>query len=246
MRARHILRGAVGVTAGLALALAVAAAPASAATVMKGKPGPAAPVTSSSSCASFEGLTATGPSVGFNGVSLKQGESITATVSPATSYDILLSATIGLNFSFYAAPSATGLTFTAPASTVYGLSWSLRTNGATTPPLTWTFDCSTATAGTGGGAVVAPADADKDGVIDSADVCSGTVLPDAVSRPAAGSYYANRSGAFVDGTLASAGITVADTGGCSAAQIAQAVNLNKNAAKSGVPLATLQSWAASH
>lgn len=244
MRARHILRGAVGVGAGLALAVAVAVAPASAA-VSTGKPAPAAPIAPSNSCATFEGLTATGPGVAYSGVSLQAGESITATVSPTTTYDILLSATIGLNFFFYAAPSSTGLTFTAPASSVYSLSWSLQTNGGTAPALTWTFDCSTATGGTGG-SVTAPADADKDGVADSADFCPATVLPDAVSRPAAGSYYANRSGLFVDGTLASSGITIADTGGCSAAQIAKAVNLNKNAAKSGVPLATLQSWAASH
>src|SRR6478735_8305367 len=217
MRARHILRGAIGVGAGLALAVAVAIAPASAAPVSTAKPAPAAPVAPSNSCATFEGLTATGPGVSYSGVALQAGESITATVSPTTTYDILLSATIGLNFFFYAAPSATGLTFTAPASSVYTLSWSLQTNGGTAPALTWTFDC-----------------------------CSGTVLPDAVSRPAAGSYYANRSGLFVDGNLASSGITIADAGGCSAAQIAKAVNLNKNVAKAGVPLATLQSWAASH
>jgi hypothetical protein len=244
MRARHILRGAIGVGAGLALAVAVAIAPASAAPVSTAKPAPAAPVAPSNSCATFEGLTATGPGVSYSGVALQAGESITASVSPTTTYDILLSATIGLNFFFYAAPSATGLTFTAPASSVYTLSWSLQTNGGTAPALTWTFDCSTATGASGG--VIAPADADKDGVADSVDFCSGTVLPDAVSRPAAGSYYANRSGLFVDGNLASSGITIADAGGCSAAQIAKAVNLNKNVAKAGVPLATLQSWAASH
>lgn len=242
MRVPHLLRAAVGVAAGLTLAVAVAAAPASAAPVSTAKPGPA-PITSSYTCATFEGLQLAQQDVSFSGVALKAGESITATVSPATDYQILLTAAVGLNLYFNSVPSSQAITFSAPGDSIYSLNWSLATNGAPAPALTWTFDCSSATGGTG---AAAPLDADKDGVADSADFCAGTVLPDVVSRPAAGSYYATQSGAFVDGAGAVAGITVADTGGCSAAQIAQGVNLNKNAAKSGVPLATLKSWAASH
>lgn len=232
------LRAVIGVTSGLILALAVATAPASAA-----PPSGSAPITSSYSCATFDNLTVQSQKVAYSGVALTAGQQITANVSPASSYDIQLTTSVGLDIGIYSAPSATGLVFTAPGSTVYNLTWSVPSGP--TAGLVWTFTCSTGGSG-GGGTPTPTADSDKDGVADATDVCSGTVLPDSFGRTAAGSYYADRSGLFIDGTGRSSGITVADAGGCSGAQIAKKLGLKSNQTRAGIPLSTLQSWAAAH
>lgn len=236
MRGRRFTAAGLGAAVGLAVAIAASSMPASA--VPRGRGEAAAAYT----CATFEGLVLTQSSVNYSGVSLRAGEAITARVSPAATGDeIMLSVTLGLSFGFHSAPASQGLTYKAPGDGTYNFGWWLRAAGATPPSITWTFDCSTSSGGT------APvADSDRDGVSDAADACAGTILPDAVRRPAAGSYYADRTGRFVDGAGRAAGVTVVDAGGCSAAQIAKAVGLSAKDSKSGIPLSVLTSWAASH
>lgn len=242
MRARNKMIGALGAAAGIVLALSAAVAPASAAPTSGGT------VTASASCASFEGLVVTGPSAGMSSVGMQTGEKITVTVSGAATGDkILLTAATGFSMSFASGAATSPFTFTAPASSVYSLSWTytLASGANSTASRTWSFDCSTAT-----GSIAPPttttADDDKDGVANTADKCAGTVLPDSVSRKVAGSYYANASKAFVDGTGRAANITVADAGGCSAAQIAKASGLSKSKSRSGISLSLLTSWANTH
>ncbi|WP_353813494.1 hypothetical protein [Agromyces sp. SYSU T00266] len=119
----------------------------------------------------------------------------------------------------------------------------LETSGTIPSDLTWTFTCS-GSGGSGGSATTS--DSDRDGVADSADSCASTTLPDSISRPTAGKYFANSSGKFVDGTGVSTGITVVDAGGCSATQIAKALRLSKKDSRSGISLTTLKNWAATH
>ncbi|WP_194396098.1 hypothetical protein [Microbacterium atlanticum] len=231
---------AIGAAAGVAIAVALAVSPASAA-----KPGGGGgAVTTAYSCATFEGLTSTQSSVVYSGVGLRAGESITARVSPAGAGDqISLSMSTGLSFTFYAADASQGITFVAPANGSYSLGWSLLPAGTAPAAVTWTFDCSSAS---GGGTTPVPSDADRDGAPDTADACPGTVLPDAVSKPLAGRYFADRAGQFIDGTGRSAGVTVVDAGGCSTLQIAKALRLSAKDSKSGIPLTTLTAWASSH
>jgi hypothetical protein len=239
MRARNRVIGVLGAVLGVLLAVGMAVAPASARQ-------PGGTITSTLSCASFEGLSVTAPSVRYSGVGLHTGEVISVTVSPAASADsITLFASIGLSFIYGGGSATQTYSFRAPYDSVYDLSWAyvLADNSTSSLNRTWKFDCSTASGTT---APPVTTDDDRDGVANSSDVCSGTTLPDSVSRPAAGSYYANASKNFVDGAGHAANITVADTGGCSAAQISKALGLGKNQSRSGVSLSTLTSWANSH
>lgn len=244
MRARNKVIGALGALAGIVIAVTTAVAPASAARLV---PDTTTTTTASYSCGSFDGLTVTAPSVGYSNVGLQAGQSIAVTVSPATTGDkILLSAPVGLSFAFYDGPATQTFTFTAPSSAIYGLSWSyiLPDNTTSTTSRTWTFDC-TSTSSTVAQPVTT-ADDDHDGVANTADACPGTILPDSFAKKAAGSYYANASKNFVDGTGKAANITIADTGGCSAAQIAKSLGLSKRASQAGISLSTLTSWANTH
>lgn len=244
MRARGKTVGITGAIVGLVLALGTVAAPAWA-----GKPGGSASVAAASAtCATFEGLVVTASSVSYGPVALAAGESIKVTVSPARTTDkILLSAGLLNGSTLYSSAATAGLTFTATYSTSHYFGWSLQAVEPRPTSITWTFDCSSSTGGTGGsGGTTAPADDDRDGVVNSIDYCSGTVLPDSVSKPTAGSYFANRAGAFVDGTGRAAGITVIDAGGCSATQIAKSLGLSKRVSQAGISLSTLQSWASTH
>ena len=83
------------------------------------------------------------------------------------------------------------------------------------------------------------------GVADSADICPSTALPEKGQR-VAGKYYAAADRRFVDGAGKVSGVTVADTGGCNAAQIAAKLKLSKQDSKGGITLATLTSWANTH
>lgn len=242
MHARNKIVGAISAAVGLVIALTATAVPASAA-----PPAPAQ-VTSTMSCASLEGVTVIAPSVSYSGVGLKAGETITVKVSPwATGDSIQFVAALGISLVIYGGP-APSYAFTSGASTVYTLQWSYRlANGtSSTTNRTWTFDCSTTSVPAASPTAPTAPDDDRDGVANTADSCSGTTLPDNVSRKVAGSYYANSSGTFVDGANRSAGITVVDAGGCSATQIAKKLGLSKNASRSGIPLSTLTSWANSH
>jgi len=238
MRARARTTGlaAIGLMFGLALAATTAVAPASAA-----KPGPDAATTATYTCGYFAGRTVTADSVAVNSIGLKAGEVIGVTVSPARVGDTIILSGGGNGIFFMDAPATSGLNFRAPADGTYNLGWSLEASGTRPSSLTWSFTCSTGS-GSGGGT----SDADRDGVADTADACASTTLPDSVRKPVAGRYYAQSTGRFVDGTGASAGLTVVDAGGCSATQIASKLGLRKADTQSGIPLATLQNWAATH
>ena len=242
MRGRGWKIAASGVAAGVALVVALTVSPASAA-----KPGGGGTVAATHSCATFEGMTSTESYVSYNGVALRAGESITARVTPASPGDqISLNVANGLSFTFFGAEASQGLVFTAAAGGVYSLGWRLLTAGTAPAAVTWTFDCSSTSAASAGGTTPVVSDADRDGVADSADACAGTILPDAVSKPVAGRYFANRAGQFVDGANRSAGVTVVDAGGCSAVQIAKALRLSPKDSRSGLTLTQLQSWASTH
>ena len=220
------------------MAIGLAVSPASAA-----PSGGVQTATTAYSCGTFEGLVLTQSTVSYTGVTLRAGETITAKASPAATGDkIILSAARGFSITMYSAPATTGLAFKAPADATYNLGWSFEAAGTRPSSITWTFDCSTTSSTT----TPVVADADRDGVADSSDSCAGTVLPDAISKPVAGRYYAKSTGAFVDGTGRSAGVTVVDAGGCSAVQIAKALRLSVKDSKSGVTLTQLQSWASTH
>ena len=241
MRARARTTGlaALGAIFGLVLAATTAVAPASAA-----KPGPTAATTATYSCAYFAGRTVTGDYVAVNSVGLKAGEAIGVTVSPAREGDMIILSVGGNGIFFEEAPATSGLKFTAPADGSYNFGWSLEAAGTRPTSLTWSFTCSSGSGG--GGTTPVATDSDRDGVADSADKCAGTTLPDGVRKPAAGSYYARSTGFFADGANRTAGITVADAGGCSATQIAKSLGLPKNTTQSGISLSVLQNWAATH
>ncbi|MRX42149.1 hypothetical protein [Agromyces kandeliae] len=240
-RARTTALAALAAAAGLALAVTTAVAPASAAKPVRGG---TTTTSVASGCGDLNGLKVTAKTVSRT-IALNAGDVIGVTVSPARSGDmIILSGSAGLSIIFEEASATTGMKYTAPYSTTYGLGWSLETSGTIPSDLTWTFTCSGSGGSSGGGATIS--DADRDGVADSADSCPSTSLPDSVSRPTAGKYFANSSGKFVDGTGASAGVTVVDAGGCSATQIAKALRLSKKDSRSGISLTTLKNWAATH
>ena len=237
MRARRWNAVGLGSAVAVALICAASTVPAAAA-----PPSAGATAAATYTCATFEGLVLTQPSVNYSGVSLRAGETITARMSPAATGDeIILTVARGFSITFYSAPAAQGMVYTAPGDGSYGLGWSLEAAGTRPPSITWTFDCSTSSGGT-----TPVADSDRDGVSDAADACATTVLPDAIRRPVAGSYYADRTGRFIDGAGRAAGVTVVDAGGCSATQIAKAVGLSAKDSKAGVPLSVLTSWAAAH
>ena len=238
MRARARITGLAAIGAAIGLTVtALTAAPALALTPQAA----AATSTATYSCSHFSGLTVTGDSVVRNSVGLKAGETIGVTVSPARDGDMII---LTSGFTFYDAPATSGLQFRAPADGTYNFGWSLDAAGTRPSSLTWSFTCSSGSgSGSTGGTTT---DADRDGVADSADACSSTTLPDSVKRKTAGSFYALSTGRFVDGTGAYSGITVVDAGGCNAAQIAKSLGLRKTASQNGIPLATLQNWAATH
>ena len=87
-------------------------------------------------------------------------------------------------------------------------------------------------------------DADKDGVSDPADVCTGTVLPDFPSRGLKPNHYAATADGFVDrnGVVA---YSLLEAGGCSGSQIVESLGLGNGLLKHGVPRGVLEGWIAS-
>jgi hypothetical protein len=88
-------------------------------------------------------------------------------------------------------------------------------------------------------------DADGDGVLDADDLCSGTDLagdtnPD-VKR---NRLWSNASGMFAFGDGTDSGITVADTGGCSASQVIEAAGLGRGHVKFGISKSALATYLA--
>ena len=144
MRARNKTTiGALGAAIGLAMTVTMAVAPASARPAAE-----PATVTASYSCASFEGVSVTAPSVSYSGVALRTGETLTVSVSPATTGDrILVVAGTGFSFDAYDGPATQPYAFRSGYDGVYGLGWSyiLPDNSTSTATRTWTFDCSSTT-----------------------------------------------------------------------------------------------------
>ena len=240
MRARARTTGiaAIGAMIGLALAALTAVAPASAA---PGGGSVQSDTAATYGCSYFNGRTVTANTVSVNSVGLKAGEVIGVKVSPARVGDwIILTAASGQAVTFLDEPATSGLNYKAAYDGTFNFSWSLEASGTRPSSITWSFTCST------GGSTGTIADADRDGVANTADACASTILPDSIKRATAGRYYAQASGRFVDGTGVAAGVTVVDAGGCSATQIANALGLRKVDSQSGITLTQLKNWAATH
>jgi hypothetical protein len=144
MRAKNRAIGVVGAAIGVVMVVAAAVAPASARPASEAT----ASVTATYSCASFEGLKITAPSVSYSGVGLRTGETITATVTPASTGDkILVFAAIGFNFYGSDGPATQPVPFRSGLDAVWALSWSyiLPDNTTSKESRTWTFDCSSTT-----------------------------------------------------------------------------------------------------
>ncbi len=119
------------------------------------------------------------------------------------------------------------LTYVVPTDGQHAISWSVDIG-----PATWTVSCTPAP------------DADVDGVLDADDACADTVLPD---QPSIGlkpnRYAAIAGGEFLDARGDSAGVTLADTDGCSATQIIAAAGLGGGHTKHGISKGELLAWA---
>lgn len=90
-------------------------------------------------------------------------------------------------------------------------------------------------------------DEDGDGVLDTADLCPGTVIPEAA--PTSGALGANRYALTVEDVLTFATgkkgkdtFTTEDTGGCSCEQIAEAGFLGNGHMKHGCSVGEMRSW----
>jgi dienelactone hydrolase len=100
-------------------------------------------------------------------------------------------------------------------------------------------------------------DTDGDGISDPYDHCSDTVLPDVLANPPAASnanakvttarqdrFAADEDGRFVTSTGVDSGVTLTDTGGCSAAQIISATDAGQGHAMFGITSDVLDAWVA--
>jgi hypothetical protein len=85
-------------------------------------------------------------------------------------------------------------------------------------------------------------DSDGDGVVNDDDLCPDTELPDAFT-PKKNRYGADENGNFVDPFGRDAGLSVADTFGCSGAQIVEQIG-GKNHQTFGPTLSLLLDWIA--
>jgi len=90
-------------------------------------------------------------------------------------------------------------------------------------------------------------DEDEDGVLDTADLCPGTVIPEAA--PTSGALGPNRYALTVEDVLTFAAgkkekdtFTTEDTGGCSCVQIAEAGFLGNGHLKHGCSVGEMRSW----
>ena len=84
-------------------------------------------------------------------------------------------------------------------------------------------------------------DLDGDGVKDEVDLCPGTELPDMPSRELKSNRYRATIDGFVagDGTL---GPSLDETGGCSAAQIVEVLDLGDGHLRFGITASALDDW----
>ena len=95
---------------------------------------------------------------------LQAGEVIGVKVSPARVGDwIILTAASGQAVTFLDEPATSGLNYKAAYDGTFNFSWSLEASGTRPSSITWSFTCST------GGSTGTIADADRDGVANTAD-----------------------------------------------------------------------------
>ncbi len=95
-------------------------------------------------------------------------------------------------------------------------------------------------------------DSDGDGVLDDDDVCDGTVIPDPTipTKRLGTNRWAlvDNEGAFdtfhPKGKAPKRSYTIADTGGCNAAQIADALGLGNGHYKHGLSNGAMDEWVA--
>ena len=93
-----------------------------------------------------------------------------------------------------------------------------------------------------------PGDTDGDGVLDVADICPGTVIPEAAptSGPLGNARHAlTEEGVFTfeSGKAANATYTTEDTAGCSCTQIVDILVLGAGQLKSGCSNSVMEAWA---
>ena len=86
-------------------------------------------------------------------------------------------------------------------------------------------------------------DDDNDGVLDTDDRCPSTVLPDEPTRGARRNHYWATTAGWIDVTGAVA-YSLADTGGCSGSQIAEAAGLGEGHLRFGLSRSAIESWIA--
>jgi hypothetical protein len=87
-------------------------------------------------------------------------------------------------------------------------------------------------------------DTDGDGVLDSVDLCPGTVLPDVFPKydEDKGRYRADAAGLLTSATKSSPAYRIDQTGGCSAMQIIEEMGLGKGQLERGLTRGELESW----
>jgi hypothetical protein len=94
-----------------------------------------------------------------------------------------------------------------------------------------------------------PSDSDDDGIPDAEDICPGTVIPEAVPTESLGvNRFALTDGDAIFDTTRSPGkkpgqvLTLADTAGCSCAQIIEVLGLDEGHTKFGCSSSAMKEW----
>jgi hypothetical protein len=168
--------------------------------------------------------------IGLADAELNAGETVTIQASLATSGSptvLRLYADLGE----VAADGFPGvLVWTAPSPGTYFIYWeSIGGN------VEWGVSC-------GEDADPPVADEDGDGVLDADDHCPGTTLNDPPGDPTRNRFFADESGAFVDGQGTVSGLTLANTHGCDEDQIIEAWDLGRGHQRFGIPIGVLRDW----
>jgi hypothetical protein len=135
MRARTKRFSVIGAALALVLAAGVVVAPTT-----------TPPASAAVSCSYFKGLTTTGVKSSFSGVTLKKGEVIKATVSPARDTDTINLSTY-VNGSILFSPGSaavTGYTWTVPMDGTYTFTFQLTSTVALPSTVTWSYSATCA------------------------------------------------------------------------------------------------------
>ncbi|MCV0403586.1 MAG: hypothetical protein K5924_07715 [Chloroflexi bacterium] len=197
--------------------------------------GPVAAAERTEHCAgleSFSSSAAPSPSLSLDDLDLAAGERIRIEFTP---WDVPASAWLALThtgtgvFEFVAGSAPGPLEVTVPATGRYDLDF----HADALVLLTVTCDAAPDT----------DTDTDGDGILDAVDLCADTVLPDVFPKYDAKRYKADTAGELT--ARKSPTYTLADTGGCSATQIINAMNLGSGHLKYGLSRSALEQWIAS-